>query len=63
METKIEYLNLNYKISNIREIDGRKTIYGDKILEMQRIITNISESDSIAILMGYGIILVWKWLN
>ena len=25
METKVEYLNLNYKVDDIKKIDGRKT--------------------------------------
>ena len=32
METKVEYLNLNYKVDDIEQIDGRKTQYCDKIM-------------------------------
>jgi hypothetical protein len=54
METKVEYLNLNYKLDDIKKIDGRKTIYGDKIMEMSGVINNITEQESISILLGYG---------
>ena len=53
METKVEYLNLNYKVDDIEKIDGRKTIYGDKIMEMSSLVNNITEQE-ISILLGFG---------
>jgi len=54
MQTKVEYLNLNYKVDDIKLIDGKKTIYGDKILEMSALVNNINEQESISILLGFG---------
>lgn len=54
MEFKLEYLNMNIKSNDIKFIDGRKTIYGTKILEIPRIIPNITESNSISLLIASG---------
>ena len=54
METKVEYLNLNYKSNDISNFDGRKTEYGEKIMNMSRLINNITEQEAISILLGYG---------
>ena len=51
METKVEYLNINYKVDDIKLMDGRKTIYGEKIIEMSSVINNITEQESISILL------------
>jgi hypothetical protein len=51
MEYKLLYLNKSKK----RDIlDGNKTIYSKKILEVMRIIPNITESNSIILLLGFG---------
>ena len=54
MKTKVEYLNLNYKVDDIEQIDGRKTKYCEKIMNMSALINNITEQESISILLGYG---------
>ena len=54
MKTKVEYLNLNYKVDDIEQIDGRKTQYCEKIMSMSALINNITEQESISILLGFG---------
>lgn len=54
METKVEYLNMNYTFDDTEFIEGRKTLYSDKVMKMSQLINNITEQESITILLGFG---------
>jgi hypothetical protein len=54
MKFKLELLNFNIKSDNLEYFDGRKTIYGEKIQEVSRIVNNITESNSINLLLATG---------
>jgi hypothetical protein len=54
MKFKMELLNFNIKNDNLDFVDGRKTIYGEKIQEVSRIVNNITESNAINLLLATG---------